>query len=172
MSETTPAAPPAYPWKTVSLDDRKIRELVAACRAAKIPYKLGGKARSLTAKPESLRGGIDCSGFVRLAVYQASPPDARVIMPDGSYFQAEWLDKQGFKKSTVEAGLLRDGRVRVAYFQNRGGISHIVLLLNGKTLESHGSKGPNRRTWDLRVGWMKKSRVWVLDIAGDDVNVE
>jgi cell wall-associated NlpC family hydrolase len=168
MFETTPSD---YPWKSISLDGRKIRELVAACRANGVPYKLGGKARSLTATPASLKGGIDCSGFVRWAVWQASPPDARVTMPDGSWHQAAWAEKEGFKESTVEACLLRDGRIRLAYWANRSGVSHVILVLNGKTLESHGAKGPNRRTWDLRVGWMKRSKVWCLDMDSDDAKV-
>ncbi|MBC7808847.1 MAG: C40 family peptidase [Akkermansiaceae bacterium] len=139
--------------------ERKLRACVAACRKVGVRYGLGAKASKLSATPGTPFTRIDCSGFVRWAVYMAS--GGEVIMPDGSWFQEELARKQGFKKSTSESCLLKDGRVRLAYWKNKdqGGISHIALVLNGKTLESHDSRGPNRRTWSLDTGWMRDAEV-------------
>jgi cell wall-associated NlpC family hydrolase len=166
MSEIT-----NYPWKSIALDGQKIIDLIAACRRENVPYKLGGKAPSLSAPPEKLKSGIDCSGFVRWAVWQASPSDKRVVMPDGSWHQGEWAAKQGFKVSSSESCLLKDGRIRLAYWLNAKGISHIALVLNGKTLESHGGKGPNSRAWSLKTTWMRAAKVWALDAETNDMEV-
>ena len=154
-------------WKVLPVDEKKLRECVAACRRAGVRYGLGSKAPTLSAEPGKHFSRIDCSGFVRWAIYKAT--DGTVIMPDGSWFQAAWARKQGFKESTSESCLLKDGRVRLAYWKNKqsAGISHIALVLNGKTLESHGSRGPNRRAWSLETGWMRDAEVWVLEMDTD-----
>ena len=154
--------------KPVPLDGEKLIALVEKCQAAGVSYGLGKKAPSLSSTPGKDFKRIDCSGFVRLAVYQASPADARCIMPDGSVVQADWADAQGFKQSTPDACLLKDGRVRLAQWRNPSGVGHIVLVLNGRTIESCGSRGPCRREWSLSTGWMASCRVWVMDIATDD----
>lgn len=159
-------------WKVLPVEERALRECVARCRRANVKYGLGSKAPRMSAEPGKDFARIDCSGFVRWAIWQASPADDRVTMPDGSWHQGQWAEKQGFKQSDSKACLLKDGRVRLAYWRNPSGVSHIALVLNGKTLESHGSRGPNRRTWDLDVTWMRDAKVWVLetdtDQAGDE----
>ena len=158
--------------KTISIDGEKLIACMEKCQAANVTYGLGSKAPSLSASPGKSFKRIDCSGFVRWAVYQASPVGARCVMPDGSVNQADWADAQGFKKSTVDACLLKDGRIRLAQWKNAGGVGHICLVLNGETLESHGAKGPDRRPWSLGVGWMAACHVWVLDMAQDDLEAE
>ena len=157
--------------KSIALDGEKLIACVEKCQTAGVGYGLGSKAPSLSSEPGKDFKRIDCSGFVRWAVYQASPASARCVMPDGSSVQADWADAQGFKVSTVDACLLHDGRVRLARWNNKVGVGHIVLVMNGRTIESHGGKGPDRRVWSLDVGWMAACRVWVLDMAKDDVDV-
>ena len=158
-------------WTEIAVDERKMREMVSLARKAGMTYKLGAKAPSLSCVPGQ-NGWMhcDCSGWVRASIYQATT--GKVVMPDGSFFQAEWARKQGFKKSTSDACLLHDGRVRLAYWHNSGGISHIMLVLNGKTLESCGSKGPTRRTWSMDTNFMRDSEVWVLEMDQDEAGSE
>lgn len=155
---------PLFP--SVPLDEDRLRELVAACRKAGVRYGLGSKAPSLTAVPGRDFGAIDCSGFVRWALYQAS--DGRLKLPDGSVNQQDWVRANNYKKSDIEAGKLADGRVRIAFMSpsDGGGVGHVALVLNGKTLESHGGKGPNRRAW-TGAGWQAKARVYVLEMDAD-----
>ena len=44
-------------------------------------------------------------------------------------------------------------------------IGHVVLVHNGKTLESHGGVGPNARPW-TGTGWQAKASVYLLDPVG------
>ena len=84
-------------------------------------------------------------------------------MPDGSWHQQEWADAKGFKHSLVAAGALEDGRVRLACMKplRSGGIGHICLVHNGRTIESRSKTGPDRRAW-TGLGWQSRCRVWVL----------
>lgn len=156
-----------YPWKLISLNVARMAQLTAACRAADVSYGLGSKAPSLDSEPGTGFKRIDCSGFVRWLIWKASGRTVR--MPDGSWIQHEWIREHGFKQSTVEAGKLLDGRVRVAIMTpHGGGVGHIALIHNGRTMESHGGKGPDRRPWTGN-GWQAKCSVYVLaDASASD----
>lgn len=159
MSGIRPATD-AFPWPTVPFDVPLLLLLSQKTTLEGNQYRLGGKAPSLESDSATVaRVGIDCSGYVRWIVYRASG----VAMPDGSWHQAAWADRQGFKTTTVEAGGLKDGRVRLAYMKplSEGGVGHIALVLDGQTIESSGKRGPGRRPWTGQ-GWQSRCRLWVL----------
>lgn len=150
----------------------KFPALVKACRAAGVPYKFGGKWTPLQAPlPVS---GIDCSGFVRGAVYHASKavpghPGYPLLLPEGSWAQHQWA-KANLRPCPYTDGLKTDGVIRLAYlsakFANGRMVqpAHIMLIQNGWTIESHGSKGPNRRQW-LSRGFMRLCRVYEFGVT-------
>jgi cell wall-associated NlpC family hydrolase len=163
---TTPTVYPSVP-----LDEQKIRDLVADCVRAGVRYGLGSKAPSLTAVPGRDFKRIDCSGFVRWVLYQAS--GKTLNFKDGSVQQHEWIKEHGFKVSDVASGKLKDGRVRIAFLTptDGGGVGHVVLILNGKTAESCGGIGPCRRDWTGK-GWQKKAHVYILEMDTDGAGSE
>jgi len=117
--------------------------------AGHISYQLGAKAR-LDALPTTIQH-IDCSGFVRYLLYQAS--DRQLVMPDGSWKQREWCQKQRFEAVNYATAAECDGWLRIAFINpkpQRAG--HVWLIRNGLTLESHGrTKGPDQRMWNTQV---------------------
>lgn len=115
--------------------------------------------------PLSLEPGqfhaVDCSGYTRWLIWHAS--SGRVTFVDGSAQQHEQAEHAGFKRSSVEAGKMRDGALRIAFLspEDGGGVGHVALLLNGSTIESHGHHGPDSREW-TGEGWQAKTAVYVL----------
>jgi len=70
------------------------------------------------------------------------------------------------------AGMQRNGAVYIAFLSpndTSSGIGHVVLIHNGRTLESHGGVGPDSRPWN-RTGWQAKATVYLLDPSSDDLN--
>lgn len=114
-----------------------------------ISYRLGAKAR-LDAEPSTITH-LDCSGFVRYLLYQAS--DKSLLLPDGSWIQREWCQKQKLEPVNYATAAECDGWLRIAFIDpkpNKAG--HVWLIRNGQTLESHGRRiGPNQRPWDTPV---------------------
>lgn len=155
---------PDYPWHLIHLDRAALIACVTRCKAVGVKYGLGNKAPSLSSEPGRDFKAIDCSGFVRWAIYQAS--SHAVQFPDGSVVQHDWVTAQNFKISDVESGTLHDNRVRIAFLSPAagGGVGHVALILNGTTLESHGGIGPDRRAW-TGEGWQAKTSVYVLTDA-------
>jgi hypothetical protein len=125
-----------------------------------VDYELGAKA-----DPLSLQAGqfdsIDCSGFVRWAIYHAT--DHQLVIPDGSYNQHAWVQEQGFKPSVFEDGFLKDGAIRIAFLnpQDGGGVGHVMFINYGETCESHGGHGPDFRGWGSEE-FMAKCHLYVL----------
>lgn len=139
------------------LDRYKLPALVADCRRHRVRYGLGAKARPLAIQAAQLVA-IDCSGFVRWAIYHASVAWINahgdhaaypLIIPDGSVVQHDWIDSAGFRRCELVDGRLLDDQLRIAFLRPRdgGGIGHVMLLQNGYTLESFGGTGPGRRKW-------------------------
>lgn len=159
---------PSFAWPTLDIN---VAELLRLVDAADIPgdqYGLGAKW-NVNADVATLRkSDVDCSGFVRWILRQAS--GEVLSFPDGSWIQHEWVKKHGFKASSVEAGKLVDHAVRIAFLspQDGGGVGHVALIHNGETIESHGAAGPDRRPWN-GLRWQGKCRVYVLvsPIMGD-----
>jgi cell wall-associated NlpC family hydrolase len=165
---TTTLAPGLLPptdtfaWPTIDLDVALLLTLSERTTKDGNQYRLGGKAPSLDADSATIgRIGIDCSGYVRWILHRAT--GNRLVIPDGSWHQAEWAEATGLKTSTILAGSATDGRVRLAYMKplSQGGVGHIALIHNARTIESSGKRGPGRRPWDGN-GWQKRCRLWVL----------
>lgn len=150
-----------FPWPTLKLDIALLLTLIERTEREGNQYRLGGKAPTLDADSSLIaRIGIDCSGFVRWLIFRTC---GGLVIPDGSSNQKDWAESAGFKVSSIEAGKLKDGAVRLAYMrpQSAGGVGHIALIHMGRTIESSGKRGPGRRGW-TGEGWQSRCRLWVL----------
>ncbi len=147
-----------YGWTSMQFDVALLRNIVAKQIAGNWKYALGAKI-PLDLATIPIAGETDCSGEVRYLIHRC----AGVDIPDGSANQHEWVRANGFKASSIEAGRLQDGGVRVAFLTpaDGGGIGHVALIMNGATFESHGGKGPDTRPW-TGSGWQAKAHVYVL----------
>lgn len=150
----------AFPWTHLEMDIPLLLTLVEKTEQPGDQYGLGAKAPSLTAHASEIaEGRIDCSGYFRWLIRRTTG----LTIPDGSFHQMQWLEDCGFKDSSVEGGKLCDGVVRAAYMRPvaQGGVGHIALIHNGRTIESSSKRGPGRRPW-TGMGWQSRCRVWVL----------
>jgi hypothetical protein len=105
---------------------------------------------------------VDCSGFVREAIWRATSPHLNII--DGSVRQHDWVRAQRFMRSDPDAALLQDGAIRICFLRPQdspSGIGHVALIHNGQTVESHGGVGPNSRAW-TKTGWQARTFVYFL----------
>jgi lysozyme family protein len=130
----------------------------------RVEYGLGAKISPHGAKPGKDFTRVDCSGFVRETVWRATSPGMN--FPDGSVQQHDWIIAQKFQRSTQSDATLQDGKVRIAFLRRQEApgpkhVGHVALVHNGRTLESHGSVGPDSRDWDI-TGWQAKAFVYVL----------
>jgi len=153
------AAPPL-----LTLDMAKVRAFLHACMTStpRVTYGLGKKIPSLSSVPGRDFTQVDCSGFVRQALRLGTNPT--LAFPDGSVVQHDWVDKQGFAKSTPAAAKQSDGFVRIAFLRPQdtaSHIGHVVLISGAKTLESHGGTGPDSRDWTA-TGWQASTFVYLL----------
>lgn len=150
---------------TLEIDWSKVVAFLRACETSspRVGYKLGAKISSDAAKPGSDFTHVDCSGFVRAAVRRSTDPKA-TNFPDGSVVQHDWVKASGFAASTIADGSLSDGVVRIAFLSpndSANNIGHVALVRDGKTIESHGGKGPDSRIFD-GSGWQSKAKLYVL----------
>jgi hypothetical protein len=155
----TRAAPPLMP-----LDIAVAQGFLTACMTShpRVAYGLGSKVPFFKARPGVDFAKVDCSGFVREAIREATMP--LVPFPDGSVVQHDWIIAQHYKKTTVSSGKLTDGRVRIAFLSptdTSSGIGHVVLIHNGLTLESHGGVGPDSRPWNGE-SWQAVTTIYEL----------
>ena len=136
---------PSFPWPTAPVNLRRLYAYRDRCVAARIGYKLGGKARDPASFIPDFRA-IDCSGWVRAAV--AVSTSGRLLMPDGSMNQHDWADYHKLKVSNRAALLLPDGLLRLAFLvpSETHPIGHVFLCRNSRTLESWGGHGPGSRS--------------------------
>lgn len=152
-----------YAWPSLALDPNKIVALTESLMG-EVVYGLGAKIHPLSTMDPGDVGAVDCSGFVRWALFHALGQPEDFDFPDGSVQQHEWVGLKGFKETVFEAGELDDGAVRIAFLDPRDTsehIGHVMLITGGKTCESHGGVGPDRRDWGS-VGWMRRCSVYVL----------
>jgi subtilisin family serine protease len=145
-------------------DLARAKAFLEACRTShpRVTYGLGMKVPFHGAIPGRDFTQVDCSGFVREAIRLATNPSAP--FPDGSVVQHDWVRAHGFEKSTVAAGAASDGAIRIAFLRPQDAASHVghvVLIADGRTLESHSHVGPDSRKWDGQ-GWQAKAFVYVL----------
>jgi hypothetical protein len=145
------------------IDIAKAHAFLTACMTStpRVRYGLGAKA-----KPGAVPGrdfqAIDCSGFVRETIRRST--DLGNTFPDGSVVQHDWVKGHDFVEEDRSVGTMQDGVVRIAFLDPHDsgeGIGHVVLLHNGKTLESHGGGGPDERNWTVQ-GWQAKASVYRL----------
>jgi hypothetical protein len=128
----------------------------------RVTYGLGAKVPFHGATPGVQFTKVDCSGFIREAVWLSTNP--HVAFPDGSVVQHDWIRSKGFQRGSVADGGLKDGRLRMAFLRPQDSpqkIGHVVLIYNGRTLESHGGFGPNSRDWTAG-GWQAKAYVYAI----------
>lgn len=128
----------------------------------RVSYGLGAKVQPHGAAPGTGFSKVDCSGFVRELIWRATTPHFE--FKDGSVVQHEWVRTQGFQTSSVEDGKETDGLIRIVFLSPQAsgeGIGHVALILNGKTLESHGGTGPDSRPW-TGAGWQARTSVFIL----------
>ena len=127
----------------------------------RVKYGFGKKVSPHGAIPGTGFTRVDCSGFVREAIWRAA---AHFNFPDGSVVQHDYIRDKGYERGTRADALLTDGKVRIVFLRQQdspSGVGHVALLHNAKTLESHGSHGPNSRAW-TNEGWQAKAFVYVL----------
>ena len=127
----------------------------------RVKYGFGKKVSPHGAIPGTGFTRVDCSGFVREAIWRAA---AHFNFPDGSVVQHDYIRDKGYERGTRADALLTDGKVRIVFLRPQdspSGVGHVALLHNAKTLESHGSHGPNSRAW-TNEGWQAKAFVYVL----------
>jgi len=148
-----------WPWPYLDMDIDLLLELSRKTDQPGDQYKLGGKPPSLAATAAEInQTGIDCSGYFRWLVARTT----NMYVPDGSMNQRDWMDQAGFKVSSVDSGLLKDGVVRAAYMRPLpGGVGHIAMIHDGQTIESSGKRGPGRRPW-TGEGWQSRCVLWCL----------
>ena len=108
---------------------------------------------------------IDCSGFVRLAIFIAT--NGAVRIPDGSINQNDYFEKlardpdSGVRrvKYADAARYMTRNRLFIAFIRaghnGCGRTGHVWLLVDSEgkpeTLESHSGRGVNSRDWDYGV---------------------
>ena len=150
---------------TIDVDWAKVQAFLTACRTSnpRVTYGLGKKIPSDATAPGSGFTQVDCSGFVRAAIRRSTNPKYTAF-PDGSVTQHDWVKAKGFERGTIADGRLADGKIRIAFLAPQdvpSRIGHVVLIRNGKTVESHGGVGPNSRAFD-GTGWQAKAKVYLL----------
>jgi hypothetical protein len=161
--------PPAFGTPArLSIDINEALAFLRACETSspRVTYGLGAKVPHFRAIPGREFTKVDCSGFVREAIREATSPS--VAFPDGSVVQHDWVRHQGFQRTAVNAASQEDNVVRIAFLDPNDSperIGHVVLVYNGRTLESHGGQGPVRgpdsRPW-TGTDWQAKTSVYIL----------
>lgn len=144
-----------WPWDRFLVNRRRLVNLTQACIDLGVRYHYGSKPAWPILPPTSAHmfGRIDCSGFVGWLLANAMGFDG--LWAKGSVEQHDWIAAQGFKASSISAGMEKDGAVRIAFLPpgKWRAVGHVVLILDGQTLESCGSRGVCRRNWGSE-DWM------------------
>lgn len=153
---------------TVAFSIASANSFLNACTSStpRVRYGLGSKVPFFGAVPGRDFTKVDCSGFIREAIRRATTP--RLRFPDGSVVQHDYVKERGFEKVSPSDGVLKDGIVRIAFLRPQdasSGIGHVVLVVNGKTLESHGGIGPDSRNWTT-TDWQAKAHVYIFSRDG------
>lgn len=140
---------PLKGFDTLPIDRQKLLDGLAKCKSVPVHYGMGSKAHEPFSFPPDFTR-IDCSGFVRWLIFHAT--GGQVLIPDGSYIQADDFQKYGFKKGLYADAANKDNHVRICFHRPGGrggdGIGHVWIVLNGETLESYGGHGPGSRPFN------------------------
>jgi hypothetical protein len=121
-----------------------MHEVLMRSLKLKSKYRLGAKFRSVLDRfPQGQP--VDCSGFFRWVLIQASGGNLRV--PDGSWMQREWCDDMKFLKVPYSQAIRAGGNeVYAAFIKPVGPIAgHVWIVRNGVTWESFSGKGIGNR---------------------------
>jgi hypothetical protein len=148
------------PTTLLRVDLAKLHNVFDRMCLAGTTYLLGGKAPSLNAEPEDI-DRIDCSGFVRYAIYQAGNG---FKIPDGSFKQREWCEEQGLHEVADYADInahMTKNRLFIAFItagvRGAGRVGHVWLIgdfdpdRGADTMESYGGHGVGSRQWNHPV---------------------
>lgn len=118
-----------------------------------LKYSVGnGTGKAKYGEDPSKIKNLDCSGYVHYVLNKVT--DGRIVIGKGP----SWVNSGGIRnwaktqnltsvKYSENAGK-NDNILRLAYLPPSKSYGHIWLVLNGETLESHGSGGVNRRHWN------------------------
>src|ERR1700724_1634959 len=125
LSRAVAAPAPGQP-QLLSLDFARGKAFLNACMTStpRVTYGLGKKVPFLNAVPGHDFTQVDCSGFVREAVREATSPT--LAFPDGSVVHHDWVQAHQFEKSSVAAGTQDDGMMRIAFLRPQEVSSGIV----------------------------------------------
>lgn len=150
------------PPKKIMIDGAKLKAFMDGMLGGHVKYGLGKKASPLTIEPTKIKK-IDCSGFVQYLLYTVT--GGTVKIKAGSWHQNKYFEDNRFEQVDYKTeASKRDNVLRLGYFfgGGGGGIGHIWFVLNAETIESHGSKGANRRSWSTSVLTTKVERCYVI----------
>jgi hypothetical protein len=122
-----------------------IHHVLTFVLANRAGYKWGAKIEPLTNHtPTGV--AVDCSGFTRWAIYQAS--GGKVIIPDGSTGQREWCETMGFEKVPYSQAI--NDKTNAIYmcfaWKVRPGERHVWLVRLQRSWESWSKHGPGVRS--------------------------
>jgi hypothetical protein len=143
------------------VDLPKLESLFAQLERQGVTYRLGAKANQLHDPPSKITA-LDCSGFVRWIIAQAT--DFQLILPDGSQMQREWASTAGLHQLSKYSDCntyLTEKRLFIAFirpnYNGAGTIGHVWLCgqfdndREAETMESRGGIGVDSRPWDSLV---------------------
>ena len=137
-----------------------------------VRYVYGGKAEDRSVNPRSTGrlstpldtiDGLDCSGFFRYILYQAT--NGSWDVPDGSQSELQWFigaEQRGELTAVAPYSTVNTGTERPAlfasfikpYVNGCGAIGHVWFVLepgdgsDAQTLECHGGGGVDARRWN------------------------
>ena len=109
--EAAPEVAPLAPAGPMPLDITKAQAFLDACVKAHVTYGLGAKVPFYHAVPGRDFTKVDCSGFVREAILEAT--EKAIRFPDGSVVQHHWVKARGYPHSSVDAAKASDEKVRI-----------------------------------------------------------
>lgn len=106
-----------------------------------VKYGLGSKAFPLSKAPSAI-SRIDCSGYARYMIYHAAD---RFQIPDGSWIQREWCEKNGLEQISYSAAVKEKNALSIAFAtagkNGVGKVGHVWFIHNGSTYESYSGEG-------------------------------
>lgn len=158
----SPSTVPGYPTLALAID--AMQRYLDACISAGVQYGLGAKCveSHLGVLPITFTA-IDCSGMFRTLI--AAGTRRRWSPTDGSVNQHAQIAAMGFKPTDYAECANEDGHLRVGFItpaSSGEGVGHVWLCRNGRTLESHGGRGPDSRAWDTDVLLREVAACYVL----------